>query len=82
MLQGRTKNISRVWMRFEGDESFKIGPSAGDLVDASIEQTQNAKYTQTLVAQQWDNDGSLDVYKGTPGDLRIINLVMEASVGG
>jgi hypothetical protein len=82
MLQGRTKNVSRVWLRVEGDAAFKVGPSAGDLVPAMLEETQNAKYTQTLVAQQWDNDGSIDVYKDTPGDLRIINLVMEVGVGG
>jgi hypothetical protein len=82
MLQGRTKNVSRVWLRVEGDAAFKVGPSAGDLVPAMLEPTQNAKYTQTLVAQQWDNDGSIDVYKDTPGDLRIINLVMEVGVGG
>lgn len=82
--QGRTKNISRSWLRLKNSYGLQIGPDEANLrpVNASVPlAAAEQRQTEALLDPSWQNDGVAVIKQDHPLPFTLIGMTLEASVG-
>lgn len=82
--QGRTKNISRSWLRLKNSYGLQIGPDEANLrpVNASVSLAETEqRQTEALLDPSWQNDGVAVLRQDNPLPFTLIGMTLEASVG-
>lgn len=83
LLQGRMKNVNKVWLRTLGSKSFYVGPrKSGQLAPALVEQTEDGTEHQVLLPGEWSEDGSIRIVQTDPVPLMLIGMTAQVALGG
>jgi len=83
LLQGRMKNVNKVWLRTIGSKSFYVGPrKSGQLVTAFVEQTEDGTEHQVTIPGDWSEDGSIRIVQTDPVPLMLIGMTAQVALGG
>lgn len=79
---GRSKNVTRVWLRVDNSGAFRVGP-AGALDDSSLPPSGqlHTGQVQVTVAGSWNDDGQIDVEQSDPLPLTAVGLTIEVASG-
>lgn len=82
--QGRTKNISRAWLRMRNAYGVKVGPSSDKLkplfANIGYSESEQAQF-ELLLDPIWQKDGSIVIMQDEPFPFTLIGLTFETSVG-
>jgi len=80
--QGRTKNVNKVWVRMQGTQEFKIGPTTSDLVSSgTLPSGQTDGELQVTLLPSWSQDGSIVMQQSDAFPMNINGLTLEAAIG-
>ena len=82
--QGRTKNISRAWLRMRNSYGVKVGPSPSKLkplhANVGYAESEQEQF-EVLLDPSWQKDGVVLVRQDEPFPFTVIGLTFETSVG-
>lgn len=80
LAQGKTKSLTRAWMRTqEGTSALVAGPSGSA---TSVALTEGGMTELAMITSGWDIDGAVEVTCSVNAPLTVVGLALELAVGG
>lgn len=88
--QGRSKNVSRVWLRVYRSSGIFAGPSLDKLTEAKQRTTEpygsppslKTDEIELMISPEWNRHGAIYVQQRDPIPLTLLSMSMDVSVGG
>jgi hypothetical protein len=82
--QGRTKNVSNVWVKLYKSAGMRIGPTETEshVLDQSNKTGLRTEEVQMLVTPAWQKTGQIWMTQTTALPLTVLGITVETNIGG
>ena len=81
---GKTKNITRAWVRIFESAAFEAGPTASSLRSSLTPAAGSlaSDFVEVTLPSSWNDDGQIVVQQSNPLPLTIAGMTLEVASGG